>query len=95
MVGVMVSDKFTPETLRVEGSIYEHMAAEIVGKKGIAQVWNGPHAMAYARLFAAAPELFRDLAYWLDFAKARMGEMDGEELGRFEQSRAALAKATP
>jgi hypothetical protein len=52
----------TPETWKVEGSIYEHMAAEIVavspdGESGIAQVWKHPKAMDRARLIAAAPAL--------------------------------------
>jgi len=55
-----------PETWKVEGSIYEHMAAEIVavtpeGERGIAQVWEHPEAVAKARLMASAPELLAAL----------------------------------
>lgn len=52
--------KWTPGPFRVEGSIYEHMAFEIVDGtrgKGVAQVWIGPNANDYANLFAAAPEM--------------------------------------
>lgn len=52
----------TKGPFRVEGSIYEHMAAEIVAaepgnERGIAQVWKHENAMSDAALFGAAPEL--------------------------------------
>ena len=34
------------------------------------------------------------VAYWLDFAKAHIGNMDADELASFEADRAAIAKAT-
>ena len=71
-------------------------------KLAIAAVVNGEmrrlageqaeHA-ANARLIAAAPEGFASLLDLHGFAKARIGEMDADELAQFERATAALAKA--
>lgn len=46
--------KVTPGPWKAEGSIYEHMIAEIVGRRGIAQVWSTPTGYDDARLIVAA-----------------------------------------
>ena len=48
---------------------------------------------ANARAIAAAPEGFASLLDLHGFAKARIGEMDADELAQFERATAALAKA--
>lgn len=94
--------KRTPETWKVEGSIYEHMTAEIVsvspdGERGIAQVWKHDKALEHARLMAAAPELLEALQRLSKLADAIYVKMSDGEMTAMREAwvfaDAAIAKA--
>jgi hypothetical protein len=90
----------TPGPFRVEGSIYEHMAAEIVAaepgkERGIAQVWVHPEAMDNAALFAAAPDMLAALTSvvaWKEAITLLAPELGGL-LKSIYVAEAAIAKA--
>jgi hypothetical protein len=95
------------QTWKVEGSIYEHMAAEIVavtpeGDRGIAQVWKHPEAVKIANLMAAAPLLLAELSAAVGYMRnARIDLETGATKatairtidGGIKRAEAALAKA--
>jgi hypothetical protein len=65
----------------------------IIARVSGPEVEIDPECEANARLIAAAPETASELAFWLDFAKSRIGEMDADELAHYAAGRAAIAKA--
>lgn len=95
------------EKWRVDGSIYEHMAAEIVavsqeGERGIAQVWKHPEAVRIANLMASAPELLASLSACVGYLlNAKIDLETGATKatairtieGGIKQAREAIAKA--
>lgn len=91
----------TPGPWRVDGSIYENFAAEVVGKRGIAQVWDGENAVADARLMAAAPDLLealRGAIGALEFSRDYHRDLGNEEQAftqdKLDAAVNAIAKAT-
>lgn len=97
--------RHTPGPLRVESSIYDHMAAEIVAaepgkERGIAQIWQHENAMADATLYAAAPDMLAAAKALFDRALVYDGDRiiikcdsHGDAIGRIADMRAAMMKA--
>lgn len=86
-------------TIRIadESNITRRRVATAHGPFGDAE--KAANAELIAEAFNVAHEtgltprqLAERLAYWLDFAKAHIGDMDDEELASFEGARAAIAK---
>lgn len=87
----MGQNAHTPGPWRVEMTIYEHCACEIVGKRGIAPVWSGPNAWADATLIAAAPTMKADI----DEFMRRLGPRWFLEQGWFPASLAPEPEPDP
>jgi len=98
-----MSGEHADERWKVEGSIYQHMAAEIVSvttgsERGIAQVWKHEKAMSHARLIAAAPDLLAELERMVEhfqvFASDHADMASTETWSALHCAKATIAKAT-